>query len=229
MEKFTGYLPQIIKFLDDLKDNNNKDWFDEHRKFYEKEIRDRSKMLIKDMSVEFMKEGLPFIADPKKSLFRINRDIRFSKNKEPYKTNIGLFFPFSLEHTGKKPINVLGMYMHLSPEGNFVGGGIHTPPSDIMQQIREKLAEDWKELEALYEDENFKKEFPRRRNDEKLKRMPAGFNKDHPASEYLRMKSFLVSSSFSFEIANTSELKKFLVHKAKALQPFLEFFDDAIN
>ena len=227
--KFNGYKPEVKEFFEQLKENNSKEWFDEHRDFYEKYIRDNSKLLIEDMGRRFAELGLPFVADKRRSMFRINRDIRFSKNKDPYKTNLGIFFPFNLYHTGEKPIHALGLYFHLDHSEAFIAGGLHTPPSDIMRYIRNYIGENWEQLDKIVNDNIFKKEFPERLTGESLKRIPSGFFKDHPAGDYLRLKQFIVFCRIKNEDTYSIKIMDLIEQKAVAITPFLEYFQTAVN
>ena len=145
-QKFDGYTPDVKEFFRNLKNNNTKSWFDDHREFYINNIREVTKTLVNDMGMRFARLGLPYIADPKRSLFRINRDIRFSNNKDPYKTNLGVFFPFSLSPTVQKPVHAMGLYFHFEDSETFIAGGIHSPMPSDLKAIRKRISQDWEEL-----------------------------------------------------------------------------------
>jgi len=116
---FEGFSPEVISFLKDLKNNNNRDWFNAKKSFYLNEIKEKSLALISEMQYVFAAEDLPFDADLKKSLFRIYRDIRFSKDKSPYKTHIGMFFPYKAGASKLKPVEATGIYLHIEPGPEF--------------------------------------------------------------------------------------------------------------
>ncbi len=227
--KFNGYDKGLIQFFDDLSNNNSKEWFDENRKYYEKEIRDTNKLVVSDLSYMFAERELNYIADPKISTFRINRDIRFSKDKSPYKTNMGLFFPYSIGNISKKPINALGLYFHVEPKECFVAGGIHTPPSEELRKIRELLSENYEEYYNLIESNSFRKYFPDEFEGEKLKTVPRGFPKDHPAGDLLKNKSFTFYGKIDQEIIYTSEIKEYIINSGFALTPLLDFFNRGLT
>ncbi|MFP4528802.1 MAG: DUF2461 domain-containing protein [Candidatus Kapaibacterium sp.] len=229
IKPFEGFSQETCDFYAELENNNNKDWFHANKKRYEKFVRGPGKSLIAEMQTRFPARGLPYIADMKKSLFRPNRDIRFSKNKDPYKTHFGIFFPFSLDNLGPKPINVLGLYFHIEKDGAFAAGGIHTPPSDLLKAIRRGIGDNHIEYEKIINDENFRSEFPEFMQTERLKRMPVGYKKDHPAADYLRQKQFIATCPVDLEITFSSELADTLEQKSVALLPYLEFFQNAID
>ncbi|MFI5264073.1 MAG: TIGR02453 family protein, partial [Candidatus Kapaibacterium sp.] len=127
---FEGFPEAAFKFLDGLKKNNNKAWFEAHRATYEDDLRQPSKRLVGSMGSAFSEAKLPFVSDLKRSLFRINRDIRFSKDKSPYKTHIGIVFPMQ----GMKEDEWSGMYLGFEPAGKndvkaYIGGGAYMPSS----------------------------------------------------------------------------------------------------
>jgi uncharacterized protein (TIGR02453 family) len=226
---FDGFSEETINLYSELAENNHRDWFHANKKRYEKYVRTPAKSLIAEMAYRFPAKGLPFIADIKKSMFRPNRDIRFSKNKDPYKTHLGIFFPYTLDALGSKPINVLGLYFHIEENSSFVAGGIHTPPGDILKQIRMRIANHYEEYEDIINDESFRSEFPDFMESDRLKRMPQGFDKYHPAAEHLKQKQFIVMSEVAVQDTYSAELADLIERKAVALMPFLEYFHKGID
>ena len=220
---FEGFTPEAIQFLADLKQNNNREWFNERKEFYEKEIKLKAQWLIAEMQYVFAQEGLNFTVDVKKSMFRIYRDIRFSKNKEPYKTHIGLFFPFTSDGKWHKPVEVPGLYLHIEPDMMFIAGGLHRPLPQQLKAIRTKLTEDWEEFNDIINDVEFKREFPDGLTKESLKRVPAGFPKDHPAADLLKLKTYTTASNINNDIIYNRKLIDVLIGKAQVITPFLEF------
>ncbi|MCX7735394.1 MAG: DUF2461 domain-containing protein [Candidatus Kapabacteria bacterium] len=224
---FKGFSKDIYWFFSELKKNNNKEWFYENKSFYEKEIKEVSKQLVQEMSQRFASIGLPFIADPKVSLFRINRDIRFSLNKDPYKTNLGIYFPY-ISKMGERLPESPGLYYHFDPDESFIGGGIHMPTSQTLRSLRIKIASDWEELLDIINDKNFKREFPNEFFGEKLKRVPRGFDENHPAVELLKLKEFTVWVDINHNESYTKNLPDILERKAYVIAPFLEFLHQSI-
>ncbi|MGA2298361.1 MAG: DUF2461 domain-containing protein [FCB group bacterium] len=226
---FKGYSPKVKAFFKDLKDNNNRDWFQEHKEFYENEIKGTSQALVSDMAERFAMLGMPYVADPKRSIFRIYRDIRFSPNKDPYKTNTGVFFPYSLHQTAKKPVESLGLYFHIDFKDTFIAGGIHMPPNDILKITRQRITEDWEELDKILKSKTFKKEYPYSMVGETLKKVPQGYPAEHPAADWLKLKEYTVYCDIDFKDTYTEGLMDILEKKAKAMAPFLEFFQVALE
>ena len=226
---FTGYSQETKKFFKQLGANNNKDWFQANRERYEQFVREPSKALVREMATRFATKGIPFIADEKKSMFRINRDIRFTTNKDPYKTNLGLNFPFGLSPKSFKPGETLGVYFHMDANESFVAGGIYMPPPNILKSLRNLIAEDWKELFKIVNQKNFKTQFPDIFDDDSLKTMPRGYPAGHPAAEWLRLKSLTVFCSLKHEETYTANLATILEKKAQVITQLFEFIQPAID
>lgn len=225
---FEGFSEATFKFLHGLKANNKKDWFEAHRADYEDDLREPSKQLVSAMGQELAKSKLPLISEMKRSLFRINRDIRFSKDKSPYKTHIGIVFPLS----GIKEDEWTGMYLGFEPEGKsgvkaYIGGGAYMPSSPYLKRIRKKLDTKYKELDRLASDKNFKKEYPTGITGESLKRMAKGYEEDHPAANWLKMKSYTFSAEITKKDLMSKDLPKVLVKKIKAAEQMLKFFAES--
>jgi uncharacterized protein (TIGR02453 family) len=226
---FEGFSQETFDFLHGLKKNNNKDWFEKHRASYEDDLREPSKRLVSAMAQAFAEAKLPLLSDPKRSLFRINRDIRFSKDKSPYKTHIGIVFPSK----DAKEDEWTGMYLGFEPEGKndvktYIGGGCHMPSSPFLKRVRKKISTDYKKLEKLASDKNFKKEYPKGITDggDSLKRIPQGYEEDHPAAKWLKMKSYTFGSDLSKKELMSKDLPKIIIRKIKAAQPILDFFTE---
>ncbi len=226
---FDGFAPEVIQFLTRLKQNNRREWFNERKEFYEREIKLRAEALIAELQYIFANEGLNYKADIKKSLFRIYRDVRFGKNKEPYKTHIGLFFPYGADGTWLKPIEATGIYLHIEPELSFIAGGLHLPQSQQLKNLRVKIANEWENYYDIINNKKLTKEFPNWYSGESLKRVPSGFPQNHPAVEVLKQKSFTASCNISNDIICKRKLIDELIKKAKILVPFLEFLNEGAS
>ncbi len=225
---FEGFSEATFKFLHGLKKNNKKEWFEAHRDTYEADLREPSKQLVGAMSQFIAEAKLPLISDMRRSLFRINRDIRFSKDKSPYKTHIGIVFPMQ----GMKNDEWSGMYIGFEPSGKndvkvYIGGGAYMPSSPFLKRIRTKIGIEYKTLEKLIAQKDFKKEYPKGITGESLKRMPKGFEEDHPAAVLLKLKSFTFGADLTKKDLMNPNLPKILVQKIKAAQRILEFFAEA--
>jgi uncharacterized protein (TIGR02453 family) len=229
IKEFDGFSEETYAFFKELGENNNRDWFHANKKRYEEFVREPSKAFVVAMVDQFVDKGLPFIGDVRKSLFRINRDIRFSANKDPYKTNMGAFFPFSVGHMEKKPVEALGLYFHYDLNETFIAGGIHMPVSPVIKVIRTRLAEDHEEFRELVAGKSLNKEFSMILWGEKLKGMPRGYKKGHPAEDVLKLKEYTFAEKHDFKDTCSVELLDRMIDKAEALMPVLEFLDEAIQ
>jgi uncharacterized protein (TIGR02453 family) len=222
---FDGFTEGTIKFLHGLKKNNNKEWFEAHRDAYERDLREPFKSLVLAMAEKFRIAKLPIVANVKTSLFRINRDIRFSKDKTPYKTHVGAWFP--LENISKEDWS--GFYIGFDPKGSknlnvWCGGGSYQPEPPQLKRIRERISSDFKTFQKLLNDPAFREEYPNGfAEGEKLKRIPQGYSEDDPAAEYLKQKSFYFNAELSREEVLSDELPDLLVRKYKAALPLTQF------
>lgn len=227
---FQGFSKTGFQFLKELKENNAKEWFEERRDIYEQSLRNPSKSLIEDMDQVFLQEALPFEASLKKSLFRIHRDTRFSKDKSPYKTNIGITFPVIREGMSKEAkTEIPGIYLHIEPNACFVAGGLYMPDASQLKSIRGRIEEDWETLNELNHNPDFLKEFPDGLHGNKLKTMPRGFDPEHPGKEYLRMKQFIVMSFIPDAITQSEKLIQLLTKKAKSMAPIMLYLEESVR
>jgi uncharacterized protein (TIGR02453 family) len=181
--------PQTLQFLKDLAMNNNKGWFEAHRAEYE--IAKRNFLgFVENVQFRIHEFDSSITPEPNyRKIFRINRDARFSKDKTPYKHNLAAFI--SVE---PKRLDTFGYYIHLEPgdKSGFAGGFV-APEKDDLNRLRDYIAEHYKELEDLLNDDDFDKYFKFFGDaDKALKTTPRGFDKNHPAKEYIRQKMFTV-------------------------------------
>ncbi len=226
---FSGFTPATVNFLRDLKSNNVKSWFDAHKSDYEKYVKEPSLALIATMNERFADLGVPYISTPKASMFRIYRDVRFSKNKDPYKTNIGLFFPFSHKNLDNRPVEAPGVYLHIDPDEIFIGGGLHMPMPEQLRSIRERIADEWKDLEAITKSPKFLSEFPKGLRGESLQRVPRGYAQDHPAADLLKLKQFGASAKISEKEIATEQIIDIIESKSLTIAPLLVFLAEALT
>lgn len=177
-------MDKVLQFLQELSENNNREWFNDNRKRYH-ENRDKI-IFLTDVLINEIKKFDPKIAgtNPKDCMFRIFRDVRFSKNKEPYKTNFGSF----IAKGGRKSIYP-GYYLHIEPNQSFAGGGIYMPQAAPLKAIRNYMTEHAPDFREIINETRFKNTFPEM-YDHQLKTAPKGFPKDHEFIELLRYKSF---------------------------------------
>ena len=214
---------QVVQFLQELSENNNREWFQNNKKRYDES---REKVLfITDVLINEIRKfdsDIPSL-EPKDCMFRIFRDVRFSNDKRPYKTNFGSF----IAKGGRKSIYA-GYYFHIEPDGSFIGGGIYMPAAEQLKAIREYIDENGEEFSGLINNAKFKKVFPEMMDD-KLKTSPKGFSPDHEFIDLLRYKSFAFSSRISqSEILADTYIEQ-LVHSFKILQPVNRFLNEALK
>ncbi|MEN9523788.1 MAG: hypothetical protein RL065_2165 [Bacteroidota bacterium] len=212
-----------LEFLKKLKSNNNKEWFDKNRKEYESAKAEMKKLcdaIINEVG-KFDKNiaGL----ESKNCLFRINRDIRFSKDKSPYKTNMGAYFSKHGKNNG-----VGGYYFHLEPGKSFIGGGMYGAMPEQLKAVRQEIDYNLSDFKKIISSSTFKKMYPDLEG-EKLKNAPKGYEESNPAVDFLKHKNMYVSSAFSDEELMDENFNKSFAVKAKVLYPFLQFFDTAIS
>lgn len=215
-----------LSFLRSLKRNNNKPWFDKHRVAYDSAKKD-FEYFIQDVIDVYSKkdkdlEGL----HAKQCLYRINRDIRFSKDKTPYKNH----FAASLDRGGKKS-GFAGYYFHLEPGQSFMGAGIWNPESGPLKQIRQEIDYCLDEFRGILKAKAFRRLYPELYTGEnvQMKKLPQGFEKDDPAAEYLKFKSWMVITDVTDEDILSSRLLDKTVHAFAVAKPLIDFINRAIE
>lgn len=210
---------KTFDFLQNLSQNNNREWFNENKNLYleaQENVLLFLEKLIEDIS-EFDDDILKI--DAKKSLFRIYRDVRFSLDKSPYKTHFGAALGFG------KGGKFSGYYLHIAPGNSFLAGGIYQPEKEILKKIRTNISNNPDDFLKIIEDKNFKKQFSELSQEDKLKRIPQGFDKDDPMEDFLKLKNFIVKYSLKDEnLMETSSIKNLakICQKMKLLNDFIE-------
>lgn len=229
-EAFEGFRPAAMTFLRGLKKNNRKEWFEEHRDDYEREIKGPLLALIEDVDVRLAEFAPEIIGSPKKSMFRIYRDVRFSKDKSPYKTHAAAWF---YHRDGGSSVGSeaahggAGFYVHIAPEGTFLGGGIWMPPRPVLNRIRQNIADDHEGFEDIVLSPAFKKRFGTLEKESVLSRPPRGFAPDHPAGDWLRYQSFTAGRELTPEEYLSPKLPAILAKHYEAMTPFIRWLNEA--
>ncbi len=188
------FKPSLFKFMKDLAVNNNRDWFKENKPRYEGQLKDPALAFIMDFGSHLHEVSPHFRADPKAhggSLFRIYRDVRFSKNKSPYKTHTGLHF----RHEAGKDAYTPGFYLHLEPGSCFVGVGLWRPDNPTLKLIRDKIVAHPQQWKDAVGGSKFQKQFTVTGNS--LKRPPRGYDADHELIDVLKLKDFTALAPLS--------------------------------
>ncbi|MBN8702562.1 MAG: DUF2461 domain-containing protein [Bacteroidetes bacterium] len=215
---------KTFDFLKQLKKNNNKEWFDKNRATYEATKAEVS-VLVEKLISELSKFE-PQVAGltPKQCLFRINRDVRFSKDKSPYKTTIGA----SINPGGKKSM-IPGYYLHIEPGNSFLAGGMYMPPSDRLAAVRQEIDYNFMEFKKIISNKDFVSYFGKLDDSDKLTSLPRGYAKDNPAIELIKHKSFIVVHQLKDdEVLNTKFIS--IASKIfKAMQPLNKFLQRATD
>ena len=212
-----------LQFLKALKKNNNREWFEKNRPKYENAKQDYLQFVTEVLDgIKKSDQSLQFL-EPKQCVFRIHRDARFSKNKDPYKTNFGASFSL-----GAKKIDTAGYYFHLEPGACFIGGGFWFPMAPELNKIRQEMDYCFKEFKSIINAKKFKNNYGVLNETDKLVRPPKGYEPNNPAIEYLKLKNFTAT----MEITDADVLNKNLVKKVissfEALSPLVHFLNKAI-
>jgi uncharacterized protein (TIGR02453 family) len=212
-----------VKFLKDLKKNNNKPWFEKHKDLYLGAKEDIEHL------VEQVIEGLGkidrdiAILKPKDCTYRIYRDVRFSKDKTPYKIHIGAY----LNKGGKKTPSA-GYYMHFEPGRNMAGGGLWQPMAPELNKVRQEIDYSFKEWNDILKARTFKKNFAEGlEQEDMLSRPPKGYDESNPAIEYLKLKSFIVTRSFTDADVQAKSFLKDLLKTFESMKDFVDFLNRA--
>jgi uncharacterized protein (TIGR02453 family) len=217
---------QTLKFLSQLKKNNNKPWFDAHRPQYEASRIDFSNFI--QLVIEAVQKTDPTITGltAKDCMFRINRDVRFSKDKRPYKENFGAF----VCRGGKKSIYA-GYYFHCAPGNSFAGGGLWMPEPANLKKVRQEIDYNFEEFQSILKNKAFKKIYGDlyKGEDVSLKRMPKGYEEDNSASDYLKLQSLIAETKIADEELTKASLHKKTVAAFEALQPLIKFINRSLE
>jgi uncharacterized protein (TIGR02453 family) len=220
------FTKQTFAFLSALAGNNNREWFDEHKQEYEDFVRTPALGFISDMVEEILAISAHFRALPKKvggSLMRVQRDTRFSRDKTPYKTNIGIHF----RHEVGKDVHAPGYYVHIEPGGCFVGVGLWHPDADALYKIREGIVKNAKAWVAARDDKDFRKHFTL--EGDTLANAPRGFAKDHPLVEDLKIKDFIALATMSDANMTSKNFRPQVVERFRQAAPYMHFLCKALE
>ncbi len=216
-------LTHILKFLKTLSKNNDRAWFEKNKGDYIL-AKEEFELFVEKVLEELIKFNRSLAGlNPKKLPFRIYRDVRFSKDKSPYKINMGAGFS-----PNGKLVQEPGYYLHIQPGGSFVAGGIYMPDPANLSKIRQEIDYNGEKLEKIMKDRKFKKWFKSFSDFDKLKTVPKGYAKDHPRLDWLKHKTFIVSHAFTdAEVKDKNFLKK-ITEASKTMKPLIEYLKEAI-
>jgi uncharacterized protein (TIGR02453 family) len=221
------FTTELFRFLDELKAHNERAWFEANKARFETAVRGPALSLIGDLGPRLAKISREIVADARPvggSLMRIHRDIRFSRDKTPYKTDIGFFF----RHRAGKDAVAPGLYLSLQPGGSMAGGGVWQPAPPALQRIRDAIVahpRKWQKLIAELRAAPGGLSF----HGETLKRPPQGFDAAHPCIEDLKRKSFAVGVGLSDEVVTSARFMDLLLERYRIMLPFLRFLAEALG
>jgi uncharacterized protein (TIGR02453 family) len=217
---FTGFPKDALAFLRELERHNERAWFEARRERYETSVREPALAFVAAMASQLPKLSEHLVADPRPiggSLMRIHRDVRFSADKSPYKTNIGIQF----RHSGGKDVHAPGIYVHIAPDGCFIGAGMWRPEPDALAAIRKRIvarAKDWQSIRA---DAKFVRNW--KPDGESLARAPKGFDPQHQHIEDLKRKDHIAMGSLAVADLARADLPKRLAERLASARDYLAF------
>ncbi len=213
-------------FLEDLKANNNRDWFLDNKKRYEVFKKDYHQLVGNFLDVMKPLDSSLEMLEVKHCTFRINRDIRFSKDKSPYKAHLGIWLS-----SGVKGWNRSGYYVHIEKGASFIAGGFYCPEAEDLKKVRKEIAYFYEDLEEILNNKNFTKEFGDFDKNESnvLKNPPRGYEKDHPAIEFLKLKSFETTHKFDIDEVTKEDFVTTMSKKLILLKPLNDFINRALT
>lgn len=218
--------PTTFRFLKNLSKNNTREWFEKNRKHYE--LAKEDMLQFTDSVIKALGRKDPFIAPliAKDCIYRINRDVRFSKDKSPYKNHMAA----SLMRDGKKS-DFAGYYIHIEPGDCFIGGGKYMTTPEIMRNIRQEIDYNWKEFKGIITNKKFASVYGGldKSAELSLSREPKGYEKDNPAIEYIKLKSWIAMAPLSEEDLCGKDAVKKVVNALEALQPLLNFLNRSLE
>lgn len=219
-------------FLRALERNNEKAWFEAHRAEFDREIKTPLVALVEEMDARLARVAPELIGDPKRSLFRIHRDVRFSRDKSPYHTyGACWFFHRDLNRGSKGDVahGGAGFYFHFSPKDSSIGGGIWMPPSHPLKVLRERIADAPDEIARLVTAPAVRRRFGSMNEVAMLIRPPRGIAPDHPAAKWLRYKSFTLGRTLTQRDVISSALADNLIKDFALLVPFVRWINSTMG
>jgi len=221
-----SFPPELFDFLRDLRRNNRREWFQAHKERYEDYVRHPALQFISDFGPHLRKISPNYLADPRPvggSMFRIYRDVRFSKDKSPYKTAVGIQF----RHKQRKDVHSPGFYLHLEPDGCFAGLGIWHPDGASLAKIRSFLVDNANRWKRTLAGKRFQQEF--QLGGDSLKRAPKGYDPDHPLIEDLKRKDFIAYTPLDDSVVTSPGFLQEYARLCRAGAPFVRILADALG
>ncbi len=221
-----------LTFLRGLKRRNERPWFEAHRAEYEAAVKQPMRELIEEMDVRLAQLAPEIIGDPKRSMFRIYRDIRFSADKSPYKTHASCWF---YHRDGSRAVGReaagggAGFYFQIAPQDSFTGGGMWMPPREALLHLREAIAEDPKGFAKIATDRRLVRRFGGLSEEAVLRRVPRGFAPDHPGAPWLKFQSFVAGRALTDAQAVSARLPALLEADFRLMLPLVRWINGVLG
>ena len=222
---FAGFPREALRFFRRLKKNNNREWFLAHKGEFDDFVKAPMQALVSALQPGFQSFAPEFDLDPAKSIFRIYRDVRFSKDKSPYKTHIAAHFVIP---GNKKGVEGSGYYLQIAPSEVFLGGGIYIPDGDQLKSIRHAVSTRGEEFLQIIKNGTFRKQFGALEGN-RLQRVPMGYRADDPLAEFLKLKQFFVGLQFKDDDCEDEQFVNLCLKVCKTAAPFVDFLNDAVH
>lgn len=232
MTIFPGFTPAALTFLRQLKRHNDREWFTPRKAEFETLLLAPLRLLVEEMDVRLARAVPEIHGSPRRSIFRLYRDTRFSKDKSPYKTHVACWFSHARASHGVGSETHgagAGFYLHIEPGASIVAGGIWMPPRDALSAIRERVAERGDELRRILRARSLARRFNPLSDEGRLTRVPRGFAADHPHGDLLRHASFTVSAALTDAEVLSRTLPRQVEQDFKRMAPLVRWLNDALG
>jgi uncharacterized protein (TIGR02453 family) len=218
-----AFAPAALSFLRSLKRNNRRAWFQPRKDRYVTLVREPMAAIVEQLAVDLRKSAPEVVIDPKRAIYRIYRDTRFSADKTPYKTHIAASFPWRglPRHEGA------GLYFHVSPTEIWIGGGMYAPQTAQLQAVREHIAMNHRRLRSIVESAAFRRVIGAL-DGEQLQRVPRGFAADHPAAAWLKYRQFLAGRELPPAAATKPALYRGILETFAVVMPLVRFINEPL-
>jgi uncharacterized protein (TIGR02453 family) len=231
-DAFTGFRPAALTFLRALARNNKREWFEANRERYENDVKRPLQILVEEIDARLGDIAPEMVGNPKRSIFRIYRDVRFSKDKSPYKTNAAAwFYHRDAGHAvGTAAVHGgAGFYFQIAPGECIVAGGIWMPPGEALKTLRQAIADNPDEFRSILRQPAFRRAFGTLSDEAVLKRTPRAFDPDHPAADLLRYKSFTVSGDLEEAQIVSPKLPDIVARKFATMLPMVRWLNRVLG
>ena len=215
---------ETLSFLTRLKRNNRREWFNARKDEYEQHVRAPMLAILDQLAVDMRKIAPELLVGPK-SMYRIYRDVRFSENKQPYKTHVAASF----WHRELGKGGGAGMYFHVAPDGVWIGGGMYHPETTQLYKVREHIASNLRQFRSIVEAPAFKRALDGGLEGERMTRVPRGFPKDHEAADYLRYRQFLAGKEFPARFSSNPKFYGGVLDVFRRVAPLVRFLNDSLQ